>query len=100
MNRNRRTGKRRLLQIAEITETGDYRLLMQYSFKSDQLLWVNKPIRLYHTLKVFNGMEKDDIDKDLKNKVYVLKQLCDKDVRDVHTIGHVMAKYYLKRIHG
>ncbi|RLE41826.1 CpaF family protein, partial [Candidatus Woesearchaeota archaeon] len=100
MNRNRRTGKRRTLQIAEITPTGDYRVLMQYDFKKDELVWVNKLERIYQILKTFNGMEKEEVDDDLKNKMYILKQLCDKGVKDVHTIGQVLAKYYFKRIHG
>jgi hypothetical protein len=63
-------------------------------------VWVNKPERIYETLEIFNGVSKAEIDEDLKNKQFVLKQLCDKQVTDVNIIGNVMAKYYLKRIHG
>jgi flagellar protein FlaI len=100
MNRNRRTGKRQILQIAEITQEGGSRVLMQHDFKKDELVWVNKPLRIYNTLKTFNGMGKEDVDKDIKNKEYVLKQLTEKGVKDVHAIGQVMAKYYFKRIHS
>ncbi len=100
MNRNRRTTRRRVLQIAEITNTGDARVLMQYEFARDELFTVNKPERIFSTLKTFNGMERADVERDLRNKEFILKQLCDKGVKDVHSIGHVLANYYFKRIHG
>lgn len=100
MNRNRRTGKRRTLQIAEVTSDGGYRLLMQHDFKRDELVWVNKPERIFNTLKTFNGMEKEEVLEDLKNKDYIIKQLIQKNVRDVNAIGQVLSKYYFKRFHG
>ncbi len=100
VNRNRRTGKRRTLQISEITQNGNSRILLQHDFVKDELVWVNKPQRIYEILKTFNGMSKEEVDKDLKDKEYVLNQLLKKEVKDVHAIGQVMAKYYFKRIHG
>ena len=100
MNRNRRTGKRRVLEIGEVTPEGDSRILLQYNFNKDKLEWKNPPKRIYENLKMFSGMEKEQVDEDIKNKKFILKQLVKKNVHDVHTIGQVMGKYYFKRIHG
>ncbi len=97
-NRNRRTGKRRTIEIAEVTKNSEGRILMRYDFEKDELIKVNEPERLYETLRTFNGMTKEDVKKDLKNKVYILKQLVEKRVVDVNSIGKVMAKYYRKRM--
>ncbi len=97
-NRNRRTGRRRTIEIAEVTKNSEGRILMRYDFEKDELVKVNEPERLYETLRTFNGMTKEDVKKDLKTKVYILKQLVEKRVVDVNSIGKVMAKYYRRRM--
>jgi archaeal flagellar protein FlaI len=96
-NRNRRTGKRQTMEIAEVQLDGSLKILMKYDFKKDMLVKENEPERIFETLKNFNGMEKEDVVKDIKNKMYVLKQLVDKKVIDVDDIGKIMAKYYINR---
>ncbi len=97
-NRNRRTGRRRTIEIAEVTKNSEGRILMRYDFEKDELVKVNEPERLYETLRTFNGMTKEDVKKDLKTKVYILKQLVEKRIVDVNSIGKVMAKYYRRRM--
>ena len=96
-SRNRRTGKRRTIEIAEITSTGDSRIIMRHDFVKDELVKVNEPKRIFETLHVFNGMSEEDIHKDIKNKIFILKQLVEKNVFDVDAIGKIMAQYYRKR---
>lgn len=97
-NRNRRTGRRRTIEISEVKKTGEGTILMRYDFKKDELLKVKEPERIFEILKIFNGMSKEDILKDLKNKAFILKQLVEKRVVNVNDIGKIMAKYYRRRM--
>ncbi|MCF8013447.1 Flp pilus assembly complex ATPase component TadA [Candidatus Woesearchaeota archaeon] len=104
--RNRRTGKRRTFQIAEITEKGEARVLQQYDPKKDKLvskggdqidLFLNSKKHdstFYETIKLFTGMDNDEITKDLNEKVKILKYLIKNDITEVDEVGKVIAEYY------
>jgi archaeal flagellar protein FlaI len=66
-NRNRRTGKRRTIQIAELTKTGDPRILMQYNALKDKLEKVNESQEIFKTISLYTGMTKNKY-KRIKNK--------------------------------
>jgi len=94
-NRNRRTGKRRTLQVAEINSTGDSRLLMKLNVAKDLLEEVAKSQTIIERLKLYTGMTDEEIVLDLKEKVRILKWLVKKEIYDVNEIGLVVAKYYM-----
>ena len=96
--RNRRTGFRRTLQLAEITAAGEGSVLMQLDVASDKLIPVNQPSRTLETLQLYTGMTVDEIRKDLGEKAQILKWLVKKDITDVHQIGLIVAKYYAGKI--
>ncbi len=93
-NRNRRTGLRRTLQIAEVTNDGSANVLMQLNVQKDQLLKIKEPKRLYETLNLYTGMTAAEIKKDLTEKQNILRYMVQKNINDVHEIGLLMAKYY------
>ena len=93
-NRNRRTGKRRTLQIAELTSEGDPRILMQLNAQRDVLEQVNDSVKLLKNIALYTGMTKEDILNDIKEKQAILKWMIEKEIFDVNDIGKVMAKYY------
>lgn len=93
-NRNRRTGKRRTFQVAEILESGDANLLMEHNVSKDKMEVANAPIRLYETLKLFSGLTKKQIDKDLNEKIMILKHMVKNKIDDVHEIGSIVSDYY------
>ena len=92
--RNRRTGLRRTLQLAEILQNGDPRVLLQLDVAHDQLLTVNQPTRTLETLQLYTGMNVDEIRRDLSEKARILMWLVKQNITDVHQIGMLMAKYY------
>ena len=94
-NRNRRTGKRRTLQVAEITPTGDPRILMKLDVAKDSLEEVSKSKIMMERLKLYTGMTDEEIDLDLKEKIRILKWMVRKDISNVNMIGNVIAKYYM-----
>ncbi len=93
-HRDRRTGKRRTLQIAEMTEDGDANVLLQLNMRTDKLEKVNESKTFVNTLMLYTGMTFDDIQKDLKEKMGFLQALVRKEVTDIHQIGLILAQYY------
>ncbi|HLC46258.1 MAG TPA: ATPase, T2SS/T4P/T4SS family [Candidatus Nanoarchaeia archaeon] len=93
-NRNRRTGKRRTFQVAEVLEGGDPRVIMQYDAHTDTLKSVAKPVKLFETISMYTGMAEAEIKKDLDEKVEILKLIVKHNITDVNAIGMIMARYY------
>lgn len=94
-SRNRRTGKRRTLQIAEVTSTGDAKILMQLNVADDVLEKLNDSETVLERLKLYTGWTTEDIAKDLDTKVKILRWMVKKDIENVDQIGAVMSKYYM-----
>ena len=90
----RRTGERKTFQVAEITETGDANLLSELDVSTGKMNMVNRPKRLYTTLKQFSGLTQKQIDDDIVEKKKVLKYFVDNKIDDVHEIGSIISDYY------
>ncbi len=97
-NRNRRTGKRRTLQIAEILPDGEVNVIMQLNPKVDKLSKMNESITMMKTLELYTGMSKEEIATDLKQKMYILNWMIKNKIEDVNKVGKLMAKYYMGRL--
>lgn len=93
-SRNRRTGKRRTMQIGEINEKGDAIVLMQYDVKRDTLQQINESKTMIDTLIQFTGLSKEDIEEDINVKIKFLKALVKNNVTDVHEVGKELRTYY------
>jgi len=94
---NRRTGKRRTLQIAEVLPDGDAKILMQLDAQKDILLKLNEPTAIMETLNLYTGLSKDKIEADLKEKMEILNWMVRKNIHDVNKIGLIISKYYLHK---
>ena len=94
-SRNRRTGKRRTLQIAEVTPTGDARILMQLNVADDILERINDSETVLERLKLYTGWSSEDIARDLEKKIEILQWIVNKNIENVDQIGVVMSKYYM-----
>lgn len=97
-NRNRRTGNRRTLQVAEITPTGDPRVLLRYNPRTDDVDQIAQSKDMYDRIELYTGMSRDEIDKDLQEKERILKWLVEQDISDVDEVGRQMSKYYLGKL--
>lgn len=95
--RNRRTGKRRTFQIAEILPDASANVLMQYNPKVDKLVRVNKSRALMQTLTLYTGFTELEIKKDLFEKQKVLEYLIKQNINSVDDVGRVMAEYYTNK---
>lgn len=97
-NRNRRTGKRRTLQFAEIETNGDSQVIMQLDVANDRIMQTGAPKRLLETLELYTGLGPDEIAREIQEKVKVLNWLVANKISDVHQIGVIMAKYYSNKL--
>lgn len=97
-NRNRRTGKRRTLQIAEIMPDGDPRVLLRYNAQKDIIERIAESEVMVDRLQLYTGMSREEIEFDIKQKIQILKWLVRKGVEDVDQIGLTIAKYYTGKL--
>ncbi|NJL43887.1 MAG: Flp pilus assembly complex ATPase component TadA [Nitrosarchaeum sp.] len=91
-NRNRRTGKRRTLQVAEVLPNGDVSIVLRLNVQKDTIEQINKPIITLQKLELYTGLTEPEIMKDLQQKKRILKWMVDKGIEDVHSIGLTMSK--------
>ncbi|MFH1133039.1 MAG: ATPase, T2SS/T4P/T4SS family [Nanoarchaeota archaeon] len=96
-NRNRRTGRRRTIQVAEILPNGQPNLLMQYNASKDKLEQIGKPIVVVNHLKLYTGMDERQIEVDLAERENILRWLVKSNINDIHQVGTVFRKYYAKK---
>jgi flagellar protein FlaI len=93
-NRNRRSGARRTLQIAEVLASGDAHVLMQLDASKDCIKKVSTSRVLIDRLKLYTGLSGEELDADLKKKVKVLNWLVKNNIEKVNDVGAIISKYY------
>jgi len=93
-NRNRRTGKRRTLQVAEVTSTGDAHVILQHNAQNDKIERISESKVVIDRLMLYTGLTKEEILFDIKQKMRILDWLVKRDIDNVDEIGLRMAKYY------
>ena len=94
-SRNRRTGKRRTLQLAEVTPTGDPKILYQLNVSKDVIERISNSESVLEKLKLYTGWDETEINNDLRQKIRILNWMIEKNIENVNQIGMVMAKYYI-----
>jgi hypothetical protein len=82
------------MQFAEIDKKGEINILKQYDPIKKKMENVGEMKTIAQTLRLYTGLTKKDIDKDLKNKEHILKWMVENNVRELNQIGILMAKYY------
>jgi flagellar protein FlaI len=97
-SRNRRTGKRRSFQIAEVTHEGDARVLYQHDVKTDTFIQVNEWGRLMETLELYTGLSPEALKKDIEHKKQLLNYLVQNNINDVDKLGLFFSRYYTGRL--
>lgn len=94
-NRNRRTGKRRTLQVAEILPSGDPNVLLQLNAHDDILEKMAESEVVFDRLELYTGLNKEEIMDDINKKKEILQWLIDHGVEDIESIGKIMSYYYM-----
>lgn len=97
MNRNRRTGKRVLLQFAEVTPEGEFRVVKKFNYKKNVMETLADYKYLYDNLELYAGLTHEEVNADLKEKEAVLKRFSDLNINDTHELGMLLSKYYTNK---
>lgn len=96
--RNRRTGARRTLELAEIMVTEgkdpEINILYMWDAKTDTVKPVHKSQRVMEEIGMYTGFTVSEIKSNLKEKERILKWMQDKQVKDVESVGKVVSEYY------
>ncbi len=92
--RHRAKGIRRVLEFGELLRTGDANVLYRWNIRTDTFTKVSDMTRLLETLNLYTGMNKDEINNDIEEKVEVLNWMVKNNVIDVDDAGFVVANYY------
>jgi len=95
---DRRTGRRRTLQIAEVLPTGDPNVLLQLDAQRDEIKQVNESNVLMDTINLYTGLTPNEIKADINEKVNILKWIVKNNITNIHQIGLIFAKYYSKKL--
>jgi flagellar protein FlaI len=96
-HRNRRTGQRCTFQVAEILPDGETNLLLQHDSKTGKMKKVNQSKAIMSTLKEYTGMSQHEVDKEIQEKIKILKYLVKLNINTVDDVGKVMAEYYTNK---
>jgi flagellar protein FlaI len=92
--RNRRKGTRKTFQISEILPDGSTNILIQLNIKKDKLEKAHDSKAVMKTLQLFTGMSKNEINKEIREKVMVLNWMVKNEIDTVDRVGRIMAEYY------
>jgi len=96
-HRDRRSGKRGTFQIAEFDSKGNFNLLYQRDFKTDEMKKVNESKVLVNKICMFSSMTPETLKQDLDGKAKVLKWIVKQKINQVNDIGIVISDYYTDR---
>jgi archaeal flagellar protein FlaI len=97
-NRNRRTGKRRTLQIAEVNASGDSRVIMKLNVQKDVIEKITESETMMETLELYTGFTRDELEFEIEQKVKILQWMVKNNIEEVNEVGETLAKYYLGRL--
>lgn len=101
MFRDRRTGIRRVYQVAEFNPTseqtkgvGSIRILFRWKPRKDIIEKYEESQRLIEKLRMHTGMLDSEIKQDLEDKQKILDWMVKNKINAVNAVGKVVAEYY------
>ena len=102
MHRDRRKGIRRVLEISELIASGgmeEIRIELNTIFRwvpsKDQIMQWGKSHRVINDIRLFTGMDDDEMAKNLAEKKRILEWMTKKGMNDINEVGKVISTYYV-----
>ncbi len=102
MFRDRRKGIRRTNQVGEflVSEEGGRitikpNILYRWKPTTDTVVSFQESVRFYEDLSRHTGLSLAEINKDIATKKEILEYMVKNKLRDIHTVGKIINKYYL-----
>ncbi len=93
-HRDRKSGRRITLQIAEIDDAGNENVILQYDLKKNSFYLKNKPVNLIKKLREFQGIDEKDFYNLIKERVFVLNFLAKENINEIDRVGEMINTYY------
>ncbi len=93
-HRNRKTGRRVTLQIAEMKPDGDVNIIYHYNPLIDKFEMKNKPVYLIKKLKEFQGIDEKEFYNLIRERVFILKYLASENINKIEDVGEIINHYY------
>lgn len=93
-HRDRKTGKRVTLQIAEVDKDGNENVILQYDQKTHKHKFKNKPKSITQKLEEFNGINEQEFYESLKERALVLDFLTKSNFDTIEDVGKYINMYY------
>lgn len=94
-HRDRKSGKRITLQIAEVDKNGDESIIMQYNPKTKTQEFKQKPEKIIKNLEEFQGISEKEFFDELKKRAIILQYMAKRNINDINEVGKTINKYYL-----
>jgi len=98
MYRDRRTGRRRVYQIAEFSPESTkskVKILFEWNAAKDNFKRKEKKFRFLDKIKMHTGMSEQEIKKNLKERQKILSWMVKNNLNTVNGVGKIIAEYYL-----
>ena len=98
--RQRRTGIRRVLEIAEVVPTMEgvgINKVYKWIPRDDEIRKVGEYVRLLDQFQLYTGMTPEEINEDLNEKKKVLNYMLSNKIYDVDDVGRIVAIYYRRK---
>ena len=98
MYRDRKSGIRRVFELAEILpqtkkEPPKLNILYRWDPRSDKIKRVNKSKQFMKKLKIFTHMSDSSVRKDLKSREKILKWMVKHNISDLSLIAEIVSRY-------
>jgi flagellar protein FlaI len=101
MHRDRRKGIRRLFEITELIPGGrleevkiELNTIYKWVPSSDKIIEWSKSQRVIEDIKLFSGMNDDEVMNNLKEKKDILLWMVKNRVREINKVGRIISDYY------
>lgn len=96
-HRDRKTGKRVTLQIAEIDEAGNEHVVLRYNPKTQKHDFVTKPVNMLKKLSEFQGIEEKEFYELLEERAFILSYISKAKINEIDKVGKIVNFYYKDR---
>jgi flagellar protein FlaI len=96
-HRDRKSGKRVTLQIAEVDKEGNERVITQHNPKKGKSVFKNKIEVLLKKLEEFQGISEEEFYTELKQRSALLYSLAKKGINTNDKVGEILNTYYNKK---
>ena len=97
-HRDRKSGRRVTLQIAEMTPEGDTRVIFQFNPKSGTLEMKQFPKYFIDKLDEFQGISKEEFLEEMKHRAWFLDGLSKIGAKDITQVGKYINQYQKDKV--